>query len=134
MLDLDKFKGVNDTYGHAAGDEALKITASVLEGCFPDGFISRIGGDEFITALVGEYDLSQVEERTQNLLDSLKEKYLLRNEFKEMSASAGIAQERLSVCDIRSIEELVKRSDDALYTAKESGKARYCVFDVEASY
>jgi diguanylate cyclase (GGDEF)-like protein len=134
MLDLDKFKGVNDTYGHAAGDEALKITARVLEGCFPDGFISRIGGDEFITALVGEYDLSQVEERTQNLLDSLKEKYLLRNEFKEMSASAGIAQERLSVCDIRSIEELVKRSDDALYTAKESGKARYCVFDVEASY
>jgi diguanylate cyclase (GGDEF)-like protein/PAS domain S-box-containing protein len=127
MLDLDKFKGVNDTYGHAAGDEALKITAKVLEECFPDGFISRIGGDEFIIALVGEYDLSQVEERTQNLLDSLKEKYLLRNEFKEMSSSAGIAQERLSVCNIRSIEELVKRSDDALYTAKESGKARYCV-------
>jgi PleD family two-component response regulator len=61
------------------------------------------------------------------LLDSLKEKYLLRDEFKEMSSSAGIAQERLSVCNIRSIEELVKRSDDALYTAKESGKARYCV-------
>jgi PleD family two-component response regulator len=44
-----------------------------------------------------------------------------------LSASAGIAQERLAICDISSIENLVKRCDDALYTAKESGRARYCV-------
>jgi PleD family two-component response regulator len=51
----------------------------------------------------------------------------MQEEFQALSASAGIVQERLSVCDIRSIENLMKRSDDALYTAKASGKARYCV-------
>jgi diguanylate cyclase (GGDEF)-like protein/PAS domain S-box-containing protein len=127
MIDLDKFKSVNDTYGHAAGDEALEITSCVLEKCFPDGFIARLGGDEFLVALVGEYDLQQVEQRTQQLLDTLLENYLLKEEFQALSASAGIAQERLEVCDIWSIENLIKRSDDALYTAKESGKARYCV-------
>jgi diguanylate cyclase (GGDEF)-like protein/PAS domain S-box-containing protein len=127
MMDLDRFKSVNDTYGHAAGDEALKLTSRVLEGCFPDGFIARLGGDEFLVALVGEYELQQVEQRTQQLLDTLLENYLLHEEFQALSSSAGIVQERLPVCDIRSIENLIKRSDDALYTAKASGKARYCV-------
>jgi diguanylate cyclase (GGDEF)-like protein len=127
IVDLDKFKGVNDTYGHAAGDEALKITSLVLEECFSDGFIARIGGDEFIVAIVGENELQQIEQRTQKLLDTLQKNYAYKEEFHELSASAGIAQERLEVCDIKHIEELFKRSDEALYNAKESGKARYCV-------
>jgi diguanylate cyclase (GGDEF)-like protein/PAS domain S-box-containing protein len=127
MMDLDRFKAVNDTYGHAAGDEALEITSRVLEECFPDGFISRLGGDEFLVALVGENDLSRIEERTQQLLDTLLSRYAGKEEFKALSASAGIAQERLSVCDTTGIEDLIKRSDEALYTAKQSGKARYCV-------
>jgi PleD family two-component response regulator len=68
-----------------------------------------------------------VEQRTQNLLDTLLENYSTKDEFKALSSSAGIVQGRLPVCDIPSIEKLMKRSDDALYTAKESGKARYCV-------
>jgi PleD family two-component response regulator len=60
-------------------------------------------------------------------LDSLIEQYSQKEEFKALSASAGIVQERLEVCDIRSIENLISRSDDALYTAKESGRARYFV-------
>jgi diguanylate cyclase (GGDEF)-like protein/PAS domain S-box-containing protein len=127
MADLDKFKSVNDTYGHDAGDEALRITSRVLEECFPDGFIARLGGDEFLVALVGEHELEEVEQRTQNLLDTLLENYSTKDEFKALSSSAGIVQGRLPVCDIPSIEKLMKRSDDALYTAKESGKARYCV-------
>jgi diguanylate cyclase (GGDEF)-like protein len=128
MMDLDRFKNVNDTYGHAAGDEALEITSRVLEKCFADGFIARLGGDEFLVALVGEYDLQQVEQRTQQLLDTLLQNYSKREEFRALSASAGIVQERLQVCDIRSIENLIKRSDDALYTAKESGRAQYYVY------
>jgi diguanylate cyclase (GGDEF)-like protein/PAS domain S-box-containing protein len=127
MMDLDKFKAVNDTYGHAAGDEALVIASRVLEECFADGFIARLGGDEFLVALVGEYEMAQVEQRTQNLLDTLLEYYAVKEEFQALSASAGIAQERLPKCDILSVENLIKRSDDALYTAKETGKARYCV-------
>jgi diguanylate cyclase (GGDEF)-like protein/PAS domain S-box-containing protein len=127
MLDLDKFKSVNDTYGHAFGDEALEITSRALEECFDDGFVARLGGDEFMTALVGEYDLEEVEKRTQQLLDTLLSKYAVKKEFHALSASAGIAQERLSECDIKSVENLIKRSDDALYNAKESGRARYCV-------
>jgi diguanylate cyclase (GGDEF)-like protein len=127
MMDLDHFKSVNDTYGHAAGDEALEVTSRVLERCFSDGFISRLGGDEFLVALVGEYELPQVEERTQQLLDTLLKDYTMKEEFQALSASAGIVQERLHVCDIASIENLIKRSDTALYTAKESGRSRYCV-------
>jgi diguanylate cyclase (GGDEF)-like protein/PAS domain S-box-containing protein len=127
MMDLDHFKSVNDTYGHAAGDEALEITSRVLEKCFPDGFISRLGGDEFLVALVGEYELPQVEERTQQLLDTLLEDYTMKEEFQTLSASAGIVQERLHECDIASIEDLIKRSDAALYTAKDAGRSRYCV-------
>jgi diguanylate cyclase (GGDEF)-like protein len=127
MLDLDKFKSVNDTYGHAAGDEALKITSRVLSECFKDGFIARLGGDEFLVALVGEHEMDELESRTQNLLDTLLKNYAIKEEFHALSASAGIVQDRLPECDIRSIENLIKRSDDALYNAKESGKARYCV-------
>jgi diguanylate cyclase (GGDEF)-like protein/PAS domain S-box-containing protein len=126
MMDLDRFKSVNDTYGHAAGDEALEIASRVLCECFPDGFISRLGGDEFLVALVGEIDMAQVEKRTQQLLDTLIGRYSKKEEFKALSASAGIAQERLAVCDTTSIENLIKRSDEALYDAKNAGKARYC--------
>lgn len=127
MMDLDHFKSVNDTYGHAAGDEALEITSNVLQEVFSDGFIARLGGDEFLVALVGEYELGEVEKRTQQLLDTLLEKYSDKKEFEALSASAGIVQERLSHCDIWSIENLINRSDVALYTAKESGRARYCI-------
>jgi diguanylate cyclase (GGDEF)-like protein/PAS domain S-box-containing protein len=127
MMDLDRFKSVNDTYGHAAGDKALELTSRVLEEYFPDGINTRLGGDEFLVALVGEYDLQQVEQRTQQLLDALREHYMLHEEFQTLSASAGVVQERLPVCDIQSIENLIRRGDRALYNAKESGKARYCV-------
>jgi diguanylate cyclase (GGDEF)-like protein len=127
MVDLDKFKSVNDTYGHAAGDEALEITSHTLRACFPDGFVARLGGDEFLVTLVGEFDLPQVEERTQHLLDTLLENFKIKEDFHALSASAGIAQERLAECDIRSIENLINRVDSALYTAKQSGRARYCV-------
>jgi diguanylate cyclase (GGDEF)-like protein/PAS domain S-box-containing protein len=127
MLDLDRFKSVNDTFGHAAGDEALEITARVLMERFTDGFIARLGGDEFLVALVGEHELPEVEQRTQLLLDTLLKNYSNKEEFRALSASAGIVQGRLPECDIRSVENLIKRCDDALYTAKESGKARYCV-------
>jgi diguanylate cyclase (GGDEF)-like protein len=127
MLDLDKFKSVNDTYGHAAGDEALEVTSRVLTECFSDGFIARLGGDEFLVALVGDCKMEQLKQRTQQLLDTLLHNYASREEFHALSASAGIVQERMQECDIRSIEHLMKRSDEALYMAKESGRARYCV-------
>jgi diguanylate cyclase (GGDEF)-like protein len=127
MMDLDRFKSVNDTFGHAAGDEALETTSRVLQEVFPDGFIARLGGDEFLVALVGDYEQPQIEERTKQLLDTLLENYSKKKEFQALSASAGIVQEQLAKCDIWSIENLINRSDVALYTAKESGRARYCV-------
>jgi diguanylate cyclase (GGDEF)-like protein/PAS domain S-box-containing protein len=127
MMDLDRFKSVNDTFGHAAGDEALETTSRVLQEVFSDGFIARLGGDEFLVALVGDYEQQQIEERTKQLLDTLLENYSKKKEFQALSASAGIVQEQLAKCDIWSIENLINRSDVALYTAKESGRARYCV-------
>jgi PleD family two-component response regulator len=68
-----------------------------------------------------------MEQRAQKLLETLLENYSVKKAFQGLSASIGIAQDRLSVCNTKNIEKLMKRADTALYTAKQSGKARCCV-------
>jgi diguanylate cyclase (GGDEF)-like protein len=127
-IDLDHFKKVNDSYGHHVGDEALVASVEVMNECFPDDFIARLGGDEFLIALVGEYPLEEVEMKTQSLLDSMRERYDSREEFEVLTASAGIAQSEITG-DVHKIDDLMMHSDKALYAAKETGRAKFCVYD-----
>lgn len=124
-LDIDNFKFVNDRYGHQCGDEALLIVARLLRESFPDDLVARVGGDEFLIALLGGCGLRTLEERARRLLDRLGASFRGSEKLEGLSASIGIAQ---SDDPSLNIDELIRRSDMALYKAKASGKARCCIF------
>lgn len=124
-LDIDNFKSVNDRYGHQCGDEALIIVARLLRESFPEDLVARVGGDEFLIALLGDWGLRALEERARLLLDRLGACFRGAERLEGLSASIGIAQSDDSSLNI---DELIRRSDMALYKAKASGKARCCVF------
>ena len=120
-FDLDNFKQINDNYGHMAGDRALAATAEMMQCDFADGFVARMGGDEFMVVLPGERSASEVEDRVNAFMKSLVEYYKGINFMKTLSVSAGISQRKLG--SEKSIDRLIHESDIALYEAKNSGRA-----------
>lgn len=128
-VDLDQFKLVNDTYGHNAGDQALILAARVLKEGFPDGSITRLGGDEFLITLLGPYELSDLQARSELLLRRMERAFQSSPQLRILSASIGIAQtDDPSV----KLDTLIQQSDQALYTAKQQGRARCHVYRDEA--
>ncbi len=128
FVDLDNFKSINDTLGHAAGDELLRAVAARLGGVVRDAdALGRLGGDEFV--VVSE-DLSLSvgpELIAERLLDALSEPFKLgadRETRVTVTASIGIA-----AGDRISAEELLRDADIAMYRAKWDGKHRYVVFE-----
>ena len=129
-VDLDHFKYVNDTYGHKAGDEALKVVSSVLGDSFPGALVCRFGGDtvvrtggdEFLVLQLGTIDLSEANLLARDFLNRVHIAFGTEKKFGKLSASVGIA---LTEDADFPIDELVRRSDEALYAAKEAG--RNCV-------
>ena len=122
MLDVDNFKGINDTFGHQAGDEFLIRLAGELKNSFrEDDVVGRIGGDEFFIFLRNVVEISQIEKKAQEILDIVSRAGEDYSEA-ESSGSIGIA---LYPGDGRTIEELYSRADEALYVAKRDGKNQY---------
>jgi diguanylate cyclase (GGDEF)-like protein len=119
---------VNDSFGHHVGDEALVLTAETLKECFPNDFVARLGGDEFLVAIVGSYADGELKERTTELLNKLIVRFSERSEFSMLSASAGIAVSENKSQDKHDIDNLMRRSDNALYEAKKTGRGKYCVY------
>ena len=118
-VDLDHFKAVNDTYGHKAGDEALKATSEVLKCSFPTGVVCRFGGDEFLVLLLGSLSNDAARNMAEVFLVKLRERFQAQEEFRNLSGSVGIAISH----NIRyPIDELIKESDAALYEAKSAGR------------
>lgn len=120
-LDLDNFKNINDTYGHEVGDELLCRVARILEEIFKDGICVRFGGDEFVCTVEGritDIELAAYAEEFLNRLTSLIEDY---QNFAGLSASIGIAYTEA----IDDVDILLKKSDVAMYEAKNGGKAAY---------
>ncbi len=116
LLDIDYFKKVNDTYGHAVGDEVLKTLAKIMESQVrSNDKTSRWGGEEFLIVLDGTL-LEQAEILAEKLRLQVQQHDFL--EVPNVTCSFGVA----SVKPEDSIETLVKRADDALYQAKESGR------------
>jgi len=129
FLDLDRFKTVNDSLGHAAGDELLVAIARRLERFVrPGDTVARLGGDEFsvlLTDAASASDAIRVAERVQEVL---AEEFTIGGHPVFVTASIGIA---LSDSTEGSPEAILRNADIAMYRAKASGRARFEVFDRE---
>ena len=126
-LDLDNFKTINDTLGHAAGDELLKDVARRLRESVRDSdTISRQGGDEFLLMLCDLSDAETVPAIVIKIMDRLQEP--LRLESLELSASASIGV-AIGPQDGTDFETLRKKADMAMYRSKEAGRNTYHFFD-----
>jgi diguanylate cyclase (GGDEF)-like protein len=128
-LDLDKFKYVNDTLGHPAGDALLEIVARRLRGCVRESdIVARLGGDEFaILYLSSELPIAATT-LAQRLIDTLSVPYQLGQRQVEVGVSVGIAIATGSDIDG---DTLLKNADMALYQAKAKGRKTYCVFEAD---
>ena len=126
FLDLDFFKEVNDTLGHAMGDLLLIETANRLKSCVRDtDVVARLGGDEFTIVLSAMNDHYGIERIAENILRRIAEPYVLGEETAFISVSIGIT---LYPDDSNSIEGLLKHADQAMYAAKEQGRNRFNYF------
>ncbi|MDE5864888.1 MAG: GGDEF domain-containing protein [Lachnospiraceae bacterium] len=128
LFDIDKFKNVNDTYGHLAGDEVIKRIATVTEECIDkyEGFVCRYGGEEFVVALPGR-NLEAAKPVITELFEELCRQVVQYNEYEiHMSVSVGLTSYP-EVC--KNPEDLLKRSDWCMYYAKEHGRHQICVDD-----
>ena len=127
FLDLDRFKVVNDSLGHLAGDRLLVIMARRIEKCLRgDDMVARLGGDEFAIMLHAIRDLGDAEIIAWRLLDALSQPYALDGHMITATASIGIV---LADRELRSPEDLMRDADTALYRSKAAGRARFTVFD-----
>jgi diguanylate cyclase (GGDEF)-like protein len=122
-LDLDGFKPVNDTYGHAVGDELLRRVGERLAGLMrTEDTAARMGGDEFVVVLSRIEDVTYSERVAARIMRSLCAPYALHGGPVAISTSIGIA---VSPADGTEAVDLLKAADAALYEAKKLGKARY---------
>ncbi|CDX43589.1 Periplasmic sensor diguanylate cyclase/phosphodiesterase [Mesorhizobium sp. SOD10] len=125
-LDLDRFKHINDTLGHPAGDELVRQTAARLKHTIREvDTVARLGGDEFAIILLDVPDVGSAEDIADRLLMKLREPFRLIDDQVFVSASVGIALSSGSDTDA---DDLLRKTDIALYEAKKNGRGRYQVF------
>lgn len=133
MLDLDRFKQVNDTLGHPAGDALLKQVAQRLErGIGGAGRCGRLGGDEFQVIVPGEQDRNMLGHMAQEIIASLSQPYSIEGQSVVIGASVGIA---LAPEHGASSDELIRNVDLALYASKDAGRGvfRFYAEDLHAA-
>jgi len=126
FIDLDHFKEVNDTLGHAQGDILLVDAARRISACVrKSDTVARLGGDEFTVILSTLGQTDRVERIAQQIIDSLRAPFALGQEQAFVSASIGIT---LYPDDALDIGDLLKHADQAMYAAKGAGRNRYSFF------
>ena len=123
MLDLDRFKQVNDTLGHPAGDDLLKQVSQRLTRIVPAGSeIGRLGGDEFQVILPDVDDRGKLGELAQRMIQMISQPYSIEGARAIIGTSVGIA---IAPYDGIEVDELIKAADLALYAAKGGGRGQY---------
>lgn len=124
-IDLDGFKPVNDTFGHAAGDMLLYAVATRLKRCIrPGDMVARLGGDEFAVFLCS--DVSAADSVASRMIQTLKLPFDLDGSSVQIGASVGIA---IAPDDADTADGVMRCADLALYNAKETGRGRFVRFE-----
>ncbi|WP_449576415.1 cyclic di-GMP phosphodiesterase [Lelliottia nimipressuralis] len=127
-LDLDNFKKVNDAYGHMFGDQLLQAVALAILSCLEEGqVLARLGGDEFIV-LATNTSQSTLEAMASRILTRLRQPFRIGLIEIYTGCSLGISLAPQHGTDRESI---IRNADTAMYTAKESGRGKFCVFSPE---
>ncbi len=125
-IDVDEFKGVNDTLGHAAGDELLRQVAQRLRSCVgPEDLVARLGGDEFAIVKEGAREQDTLSLLAEQIMQALRAPVACRGQQLPIDASIGIA---IAPDHGSSIEDLLRSADLAMYAAKSEGRRTYRFF------
>ncbi|GLQ72010.1 GGDEF domain-containing protein [Vibrio penaeicida] len=125
FLDLNKFKEVNDTYGHDAGDHCLKVTAERLKTVVKhEGFASRVGGDEFIVVLEQVREKEDIETITSKIQTLMSEPIMYDGHYYNVGVSIGAA---IAPENGQDLEQVKKAADNAMYQAKLANQQQ-CIF------
>ena len=128
LLDLDRFKNVNDSLGHDRGDELLVVVADRLRlAVRPGDLVARLGGDEFAVVLPGPVDVADAEFVAERLIRLIGDPVVLGRQKIYPTASIGIAV----ADDHTEVDDLLRRADTAMYRAKAEGRDRAEAFDEE---
>ena len=129
FLDLDNFKNINDSLGHATGDQLLQSVAERLSACVRHSdTVSRQGGDEFVILVTEEKSAEKVSVIADKILSSLSEPHKIAKNDLHITTSIGISLYPADGCDA---ETLIKNADTAMYQAKERGRNNYQFFKQE---
>ncbi|MCG8568155.1 MAG: EAL domain-containing protein [Desulfobacterales bacterium] len=130
LIDLDRFKSINDTLGHHAGDELLKVVTQAIQGCLrSQDTLARLGGDEFAILLPGIWSRQTICKVATRIRDAVESPLHIQNQMVHISASIGI------VLDTRNYNDanmLLRDADLAMYDAKDGGRAQFKFFTPES--
>ena len=130
FLDLDGFKAINDTHGHAAGDQLLVTLAQRMKEALREGdTLARLGGDEFVAVLL---DLDELDDTTlilNRLLTAAAQPVLYGETMLQVSASLGVSF--YPQAQMMDADQLMRQADQAMYQAKQAGKNCFRIFDSE---
>ncbi|MDD3170934.1 MAG: diguanylate cyclase [Bacilli bacterium] len=126
MLDLDRFKDVNDKFGHNFGDKVIKSFADTLQGMFSDNdIVCRLGGDEFIILQKYAYSENRIKAKLGEVCNLIAEKYHFTELKLPMTTSIGAV---IAPYEGKNFDELYKKVDKALYIAKEEGGNKFILY------
>jgi len=126
LIDLDRFKNVNDTLGHPVGDALLRQVADRLKSVMGNhGQIGRLGGDEFQAVLPGTVDIGLLESLARTLIEQVSRPYVIEGHKVMIGASVGIT---IGDPGRSSADALVRNADLALYAAKDAGRGKHCFY------
>ena len=127
MLDLDRFKPINDTLGHPVGDGLLRLVADRLRSSLGEhDKAARLGGDEFAIVQIGQHQPQAAAALAERLVDLVGRSYLLDGHIIDIGASVGVA---LTPDDGQDYDDVVKHADLALYRAKQDGRGTFRFFE-----
>ncbi|MBF0466141.1 MAG: EAL domain-containing protein [Nitrospirae bacterium] len=128
-VDLDKFKSINDNYGHDVGDIVLKMVASRIKECIRDvDTVARIGGDEFVILISKVEDDNEIERISERIIASLLEEMIIKSDKHRVGASLGVS---IAPKNGNTSSDIFKKADIAMYLAKTTGGNRFLFYTDE---